>query len=133
MKQHYLYAVWGGLFALCAALGFIPAPSVALQVLMTLLSVLFFVPAALLLRSGDIAVATLIRNLSIASLSLTAILIMANFLSALAPAQVGNILHAVLIIVSAPMVCSDVWALSLFLWACLMVCSIKILKAKKNP
>ena len=137
MKQPYLYAAWGGMFALCAALGFIPSPSVSLQVLMTLLSVLFFLPAALLLYgshcSGDCTAAILIRNLSIASLGLTAVLIIANFLTVLAPETVGNMLHAILVIISSPMICCGNWALSLFLWACLMVCSIKILKAKKNP
>ena len=136
MKKQPLFALWGGLFVLCAALGFIPVPSTAAQILMTSLSIAFFVPAGLLLRlsvlSGDREIALLIRNLSVASLLLTVILIIANFLSALAPVLLGNILHSILIIVSSPMICSGYWALSLFLWACLMVCSIKILKTKKN-
>ena len=49
MKKEYLFALWGGLFTLCAVLGFIPAPGKALQILMTLLSVAFFVPGGLLL------------------------------------------------------------------------------------
>ena len=49
MKKHYLFALWGGLFTLCAALGFIPAPGTALKILLTLLSVAFFIPGALLL------------------------------------------------------------------------------------
>ena len=136
MKQQYLFAIWGGLFVLCAALGFIPNPSASLQILMTLLSVAFFIPAALLLRrshlGGDRTIAMLVRNLSVASLALTALLIMANFFSVLAPRWLGDGLHAMLVIVSSPMVCSGYWALSLFLWACLMVCSTRILKAKKN-
>ena len=136
MKKQHLFALWGGLFVLCAALGFIPAPSTAAQILMTILSIAFFIPGGLLLRlsflSGDREIALLIRNLSAASLILTVILIIANFLSALAPVMLGNILHSILIVVSAPMICSGYWALSLFLWACLMIASLNILKEKND-
>lgn len=132
MKTKTLFTLWGGLFILCAALGFVNSDSAALQVLKTIFSVVFFVPGVLLLYPGRKScsreTALLVRNLSVASLIFTAVLIIANFLSVLAPAWLGNVLHTILVIVSAPMVCSGYWALSLFLWACLMVCSIKILK-----
>ena len=137
MKKHYLFALWGGLFTLCAALGFIPAPGTALKILLTLLSVAFFIPGALLLhlsaKNGDRSAAELVRNLAAASLAFTLILIVANFFSALGGETLGNILYSVLVIVSAPMVCSGYWALSLFLWACLMIGAIQILRQKKNP
>ena len=137
MNKKSLFALWGGLYAVCAALGFINTQSTAAQVLMTLLAIIFFAPAALLLQlsrtGGDLSIAVLIRNFSLASLILTTVLLIANFLSVLAPELLGNILYGILVIVSAPMICCGNWALSLFLWACLMVCSIKILKAKKNP
>ena len=50
MKKSHLFALWGGLFVLCAALGFISNPGTALKILLTLLSVAFFIPGALLLR-----------------------------------------------------------------------------------
>ena len=137
MKKQYLYALWGGMFALCAAFGFIPAPGTALKILMTLISVAFFIPGALLLylsaKSGDRELAALVRNLAAASLALTLILIIVNFFSVLGSEVLGNILYSILIIVSSPMVCSGYWALSLFLWACLMIGAIRILKQKKNP
>ena len=137
MKKHYLFALWGGLFTLCAALGFIPAPGTALKILLTLLSVAFFIPGALLLylsaKKGDRSMAELVRNLAAASLAFTLLLIVANFFSALGGETLGNILYSVLAIVSAPMVCSGYWALSLFLWACLMIGAIQILRQKKNP
>ena len=137
MKKHYLFALWGGLFTLCAALGFIPAPGTALKILLTLLSVAFFIPGALLLhlsaKNGDRSAAELVRNLAAASLAFTLILIVANFFSALGGETLGNILYSILVIVSTPMVCSGYWALSLFLWACLMIGAMQILKQKKNP
>ena len=132
MKVKSLFILWGGLFVLCAALGFVNTESVAAQVLMTTLSIAFFIPAALLLykckESGNRSIALLIRNFSAASLLLTAVLLIANFLSVLAPAWLGNALHIMLVIVSAPMICSGYWVLSLFLWACLMIYAIKLLK-----
>ena len=137
MKKQYLYALWGGMFALCTAFGFIPAPGTALKILMTLISVAFFIPGALLLhlsaKSGDRELAALVRNLAAASLALTLILIIVNFFSVLGSEVLGNILYSILIIVSSPMVCSGYWVLSLFLWACLMIGAIRILKQKKNP
>ena len=78
MKQSFLYALWGALFILCAGLGFVPSPGSALRILMTLLSVAFFIPGVLLLkqarRSGDSTAAIVVRNLSMASLVLSALL-----------------------------------------------------------
>ena len=136
MKQSYLFALWGGSFILCAALGFLPTPSAAMQILMTVLSVAFFAPPAVLLyragKGGDRATALLIRNLSAASLALTAVLLIATFLTVLAPAWLGSILHVLLAVLSTPMLCSGYWILSLFLWACLLMASTNLLKAKNG-
>lgn len=137
MKTKTLFVLWGGLFVLCAALSFIPNPAGALQLLLMLTSFLFFVPPALLLHrskeEGNRQLARLVRNLSAASLVLTAVLLVVTFLCVLAPVWVGNLLHIVLTVVSVPMICCGNWALSMFLWACLMICAMNILKAKKNP
>ncbi len=133
MNQKPLYVLWGGLFILCAGLGFIPEPEGILRLLLTLLSLAFFVPGGLLLyraaQAGDRQGAKLIRNLSALSLGFTVVLLVLSFLTAFASDWVGSFLHAMLVIVSAPMICSGYWALSLFLWACLLTGSLKILKA----
>ena len=134
MKKNVLLPLWGGLFVLCAGLGFIPEPEGAAAALLTVLSVLFFVPPALLLhqanKDADTHTIALIRNLSMLSLILTAVVLILNFLSATGGEFVGNVLHYLLVIVSAPMICSGYWALSLFLWACLLSISRKRLKKK---
>ena len=136
MKDSTLYILWSGLFVLCGALGFLSEHSAAMQILMTLLSVAHFVPAAVLLyragKGADRTTATLIRNLSAASLALTAVLLIATFLTVLAPAWVGKVLHVLLAVLSTPMLCSGYWALSLFLWACLLMGAIKITKTAKK-
>lgn len=135
MNRKFLFALWAGLFIVCAAIGFIPDPTGAVRVLLTLLSAAFFVPPALLLyqaiRDGDTPVLRLVRNLSALSLGLTLVLLVLNFLSALRSETLGDILYSILTIVSSPMVCSGYWVLSLFLWACLLMVSLKGLQKKK--
>ncbi len=132
MNKSTWFALWGGLFILCAGLSFIPEPSGLLGWGLTGLSLLFFLPPAMLyldaVRGKDRATLKLLRNLSAGSLAVTAGLLIANFLSLAASEAVGNILYTILIIASAPMVCSGYWLLSLFLWACLLIVSMKALK-----
>ena len=134
MKNSTLFALWGCLFIICAGLGFIPEPVGAGRVLLTLVSIGFFLPPAVLLyrayKASDRNTALLVRNLSALSLLVTLIFLIANFLSALSSEFLGNVLHAVLVIVSSPMVCCGYWALSLFLWACLLMVSLQLLKKK---
>ncbi len=127
MKKINYYIPWAFLYGICAALGFIPEPVGVLRILCIVMSLLFFVPPVLILahaipreRQRDIR---LVRNLSLISLLGTMVVLILNFLSAQAPQILGDILHGLLIIVSAPMVCSQFWLISLFCWACLlMVC-----------
>lgn len=134
MNQKPLFALWGGLFILCAGLGFIPEPSGAARVVLTMLSLAFFAPPALLLhraiQEGNTDSLKLVRNLSALSLGLTLALLIFNFLSALRSEVLGNILYWILVVVSSPMACSGYWALSMFLWACLLIVSLKALRRK---
>lgn len=132
MNKNVLFALWGGLFILCAGLGFIPEPSGAAAVLMTALALIFFVPPAVLLyrasKEQDSAALKLVRNLSALSLVLTLVLLIVNFLSAMHSEVLGTILYYVLVIVTSPMICSGHWAMSMFLWACLLMVSLRELR-----
>ena len=134
MKNSTLFALWGGMFIICAGLGFIPEPEGALGFCLTALSLGFFLPPAVLLhRAGkaqDRHTLQLIRNFSALSLLTTMLALVANFLTALGSEFWGNMMYAVLVIVSSPMVCSGYWALSLFCWACLLMVSLNLLKKK---
>lgn len=118
MSNTVLFALWGALYALCAGLGFVAAPGATLRLLMIALSLAMFIPPFLLNKRGNRRVRLLVRNLSLAWLIATAILLPANFLAALAPEMLGNFLLGLLTILSSPLVCSDSWALTIFLWAC---------------
>lgn len=131
MKDNYLYLCWLYLYILCAALGFIPqdrSPLVA--ALLALLAIGFFVPPAVLLHRGIQRKQRLhlkrIALFSGCSLLLTTVLFVANTLTVLVPQQVmlGNVLNALLVVFSAPMLCAPIQFLSMFLWACLLITAL---------
>lgn len=130
MKNSVLYAIWAVLFAVCAALGFLPEPEGALKVLCVVLSVAFFVPPMLLVRKGQRHTTQLVRNLAFLALLIAVVLLVLNILSASFSETAGIILHCVLVIAASPMVCSRYWALTLFLWAYLMLHCRSELKKK---
>ena len=134
MSNKTLYFIWGGLFIFCGLLGFIPEPAGLLKALMVLSSLVFFVPGGMLLylskKSGDLRTVGVVRNLSLISLGVTLLLLVLNFLSGNASAAMGDFLYGLLVMLSAPMVCSQYWFMSLFLWACLLMTSLSFGKKK---
>ena len=122
MSNTVLYAIWGGLFALCAGLGFITEPKNSTQILMTFFSLALFVPPFLLnnraAEKKDRRTLTLVRKLSFYWLMLASVLLICNFLTVFASELLGNMMHILLIIVASPMIASGSWALTIFLWAC---------------
>lgn len=135
MDRKLLFALWGGMFSLCAGLGFIPEPEGAARAVLTALAVLSFLPPALLVYSASKAASRadllLARNLAAASLILTAVLLALNFLTVLHSQALGDLLYGILVVVSSPMICGGNWAMSLFFWACLLTASMQQLK--KHP
>ena len=125
-----LYVLWAAMFALTAVLGFLfPDPeSSAVSITLLLISLLFFLPPFVLLRSKERRTLCLLRNLSAASLGITAVLIGLNFATLGASEAVGDLLYTLLVILSSPMVCGGNWLVSLFLWACLLIAAAKKMK-----
>lgn len=127
MKTKKLYFLWLGLYALCFGLGFIPERNLFAQILLGLLSLVFYIPPILLLhqgvREGDKKLLSQIRKISLASLVLTMLLIVANIASVYASDAAGRILNTLLNLVSVPMFCCYFRGMGLFLWACLFISS----------
>ena len=130
MKDKQLYLYWLYLAILCAALGFIQERNSLVVLLLTVLMILFYVPGGMLLyRAIQRGKRQHLRNvlfLSLISLAATTLFFIFNLLTVLAPANrlLGNILNAALVIVSVPMMCSPLPALSMFLWGCLLFTAI---------
>lgn len=128
MKEKVLYALWAAMYILCVGLGTVEDAAGFGKALLILTSLIFFLPPAALLLHGikerAPKVLLRLRIVSIVSLSLTLVLLVANFLSLAAPVQTGKVLHDLLLLISAPMFCSQYWVLSLFAWGCLLSASI---------
>ena len=135
MTKKSLFILWAVMYALCAGLGFVPEPEAAAKVCCILLSLLFFAPPAAIVylswKEQDQEAIRLVRNLALGSLAVTLAVLVANFTTLTASTWVGDLLYAILVIVSAPMVCSQVWILSLLLWGALMWTCVQLLGKKK--
>lgn len=124
MKKIFLYSIWLFLYALCAGLGFVEEAEGLQAAALTAMSLIFFIPGVFLLidarKTNDRKGLLLLRWICIAALSLSLIFLVANIFSALGSEALGDSLYQLLIFASVPMVCSQHWFLSLFLWACLL-------------
>jgi len=128
-KEAILYIVWGCLYILCVGLGTVDQVEGIGKVLFLLTALIFFAPGVWILfmglRENDRKAVLRIRIIAICSLALTLIVFSANVIAVSASAKVGNFLYDLLNLVSAPMLCSRYWIVSLFCWACLLSASFK--------
>ena len=135
IKTTKIWIAWGVLYVLCTALSFINIVSGALSGLMILLSIGFFVPGFWLVQEGKKWRSSILLKqvclVSLLSLGLTVLAIVLNFATAQASDAWGMVAYWFLILVSTPMICSQVWVISLFLWACLLMYTIACLKKRK--
>ncbi len=136
MNNKHLYGIWGFLFIICALLGFIPEPEGIVKILLMLTAAFFFIPGWFLyfraVKNANLPVLESLRAISLASLCATLIFLVLNFLSAGNPNISGDFLYGLLIIFSSPMVCSQYWIVSLFLWACLLTASFSAIRKVKK-
>ena len=129
MKEKILYAIWASLYILCVGLGTVENAAGLGKALLIASAVIFFLPGGALLyhglQTGNKKVLQRLRLVCLTSLVLTLILIVANLMSVSASAKTGKVLYDLLQLFSAPMLCGQYWALSLFLWACLLFSCLK--------
>lgn len=134
MNKKQWYIAWGVLYAVCAALSAIGESLNVPVGLSVTAALLFFLPPAVLLGKAipreQWGTVRLIRNFSIVSLGMTFLALILNLLSVSSSKTVGDALQAVLILVSVPMVCMQAWVVSLFLWAVLLMVTLKYRKKK---
>lgn len=137
MKNKHWYLIWSAIYIVCVLLGFIPEPEGFLKWVLVLAAFACFVPGFVLLyfshHRNEPNTARVIRTVCLLSLSTTLFFLVLNLLSGHASEATGEMLYAFLVIFSAPMICSQYWIASLFLWACLLMTSISVLiQAKKR-
>ena len=131
----HLWILWAVAYAVCTVCAFFPVSQGALTGLFLLLSLGFFVPPGFLIyeavQNKWPKILRIIRNLSLISLALTLVTILLNFMAVQASEAWGLVLYWLLILVSTPMICSQVWVIGLFGWAVLLMTSLTYLKKKK--
>lgn len=136
MKQKLIYLLWLFLYIICVGLGTIYADILVLQLFQGLFALLFFVPPVLLvlegLKEGQKKYLVQIRTISIISLALTLIFMIANIATVYATESVGNTLNQIYILVAAPMHCLPYGFISIFLWACLVMLTFPRLWKEKG-
>ena len=137
MSKRALYILWGAFFVICAGLGFIPSPDGLAYWIMFFFSLIFFIPPTVLLyravKGGHREEIKRIFWICVASLLATVIALALNFLSVDATKAAGDAVYYILIVVSAPMVCGQIWVSSLFWWGCLLTASAQELwKTRKK-
>ena len=127
LNKKILYLIWLCAYILCAGLGMITERNILGNLILTTISLAFFIPGILLLykgfRENDLKILKTVRIISIVSLVLTLSLIVLNILLVFAGEAAGQTLNDLLILVSAPMFCCYLRGLSPFLWACLFISS----------
>ena len=129
-----LYQLWAGLFAVTALLGlaFPGVEPAAGRFFLALISGVFFLPPFAILtrakKEGNLHHLRLVRYLALASLVMTMILFCAGILSLPYGQWLGDLIHVLMTVLCAPLVCSNYYALPMVLWAMLFYGSF----GKKN-
>ena len=135
MKKTFLYWLWVFFYLLCAFISNVASPTASQSAALTCLSLIFFIPPAILLadalKKNDEKTLSLLRLISILSLTLTSAALIANIAAVNASDTWGTVLHQLLIFASVPMVCSQHYVLSMFLWGCLLFATLPKLRKKK--
>ena len=136
MKQKLIYLLWLFLYIICVGLGTIYADILALQIFQGVFAAMCFVPPVLLVLEGlkkdQKKYLVQIRVISIVSLVLTLIFMIANIAAVYASEAIGNTLNQIYILVAAPMHCLPYGFISIFLWACLLMLTFPRLWKEKG-
>lgn len=134
-RKGKLALAWAVLYVICTIFGFIDTQNGLLQAIFALFSIGFFLPGGILLYEAveekEKKTVLRIRYLSIASLLLTMLTLIGNVLTLPASEAMGDRMYALLVLVSTPMISSQMWVISLFLWSCLLIGSF--IKKKNKP
>lgn len=129
MKKIVLYIVWAVLYAVCVGLGFVSSPTAGEKAMLVAIGLGCFVPPYWLYFLGRKETSRktnlILRLVSAGVLTLTLVLLILNFLSVYVSAEAGLVLYVLLVMFSAPMMCGQYWAVSLFLWACLLFLTLQ--------
>ena len=127
MKKHKVaitYGVWIVFYIVAVLLSLVNEPSLWIRIY----SIVFFVPGVMLAvwaaQQQDKVQIKRLRTICITSLVLSTVMLVVSLLTVKAAPQATRIISSIFIIVSEPLWISPSWALSMFLWACILMITV---------
>ena len=128
VKKSYVYIAWGVVYAICVGLSYVAPESAFEKALLMLCGLIFFIPPAWLLwrakRENCRKTLKVLRLISGGALISGTVLLALNMLSVFWGPRAGLVLYVLFTMFAAPMGCIQSWALSLFLWACVLMVTL---------
>ena len=131
-KKAAVFALWAALYALCVGMNFIAAFHVPLgwaKAPFVLVSLAFFIPPFYLLflakKDKEKKTVAILRVISIVALALFVVLFCLNLASVNWSPMTGRVLYYLFISLCAPVVCGQFYVLGLYLWACILMVTMK--------
>ena len=120
-KNTILYIVWAVLYCACVGFSFVSNRNLGGKIFLIGLNLVFYVPPFVL----AIKALKTLRWISVSVLVLATVMLVLNILSVKFSARVGLIMYVLLAVLAPPLACAQQFALSLFLWACLLMLTIQ--------
>ena len=128
-KNTILYIVWAVLYCACVGFSFVSNRNLGGKIFLIGLNLVFYVPPFVLaikaLKEENRKALKTLRWISVSVLVLATVMLVLNILSVKFSARVGLIMYVLLAVLAPPLACAQQFALSLFLWACLLMLTIQ--------
>ena len=128
-KKSVVYVVWAVWYLICLCLCLGRTPIGWEKAPFVLVGLLFYVPPFYLLflakKDKEKKTVAILRIISAASLGAFVVLYALNIMSASWSVLAGRILYYLLIVFCAPIVCGQFFPLGLYLWACILMVTLK--------
>ena len=129
MKKSYVYIIWALLYCLCAGLGFIPSPEGFGKSLLIACGFVFFLPPYYLgwvaYKQDDRKTMKELRAISLVAIGLFFVFFVLNILVSVASGKVNPLVEELLYLLVVPMGCGVSTTITLLMWACLLMISLR--------
>ncbi|MBR5021779.1 MAG: hypothetical protein IKY18_01050 [Oscillospiraceae bacterium] len=134
-KKTVVYVVWAVWYLICLFLSLGKPPVGWAKAPFVLVGLLFFVPPFYLLyiSKKDAKTIKLVRTISIVSIATFVVLYALNLMSVNWSVTAGRVLYYLMVVFCAPIMCGQFFAVSLYLWGCLLWACVLMLRKLNRP
>ena len=132
-KNTGLCILWVVLYCACVGFSFVSNRNLGGKIFLIGLNLMFFVPPFVLafraLKEENRKALKTLRWICISVLVLATVTLVLNIVAVKFSATVGLVMYILFAVLAPPLACANQWALSLFLWACVMMLTLQ----KRRP